>query len=439
METGPGNREIYHSPSGGQVHMDHGRLVEVHTSSGAVIHHGPEGYRRVELVRPGGRTVVVNNFAGGYVQKTVFVSNHSFVQRTYVVNGVVSTRVYRPFLFGGVTLSLYTPIGYYRPAFYAYAYNPWARPIYYNSWGWVGTPWFGFYAGYFTPAPSYSSPADWLTDYIIAAVLQDAYQQRREANLSLSAGYDSGHPGLTPDVREAIALEVGRQLRQEETEARMGGGAAAMNPFTGGTHVFVADSTAEGLAGGEACAITGGDVLEMSGAPPLGANTAPVVVRASKRGGCPRGAVVMAAVQDLAEMQNHMREVMDRGLAELQRRHGQGGLPALTAEAAAPAQPASWASSIRPDVGVEDEINQVSNDANRSEQETLNSTVQGGNPEPVSTEGAAAPQIGVGSSVEDVVVAWGQPLRSADLGGKKIYIYKDVKVTFENGRVIDVQ
>jgi hypothetical protein len=381
----------------------------------------------------------VISHGGGYVQRTVIVSNHSFVQRTYVINGVVSTRVYRPYVFGGVTLSLYTPVSYYRPGFYAYAYNPWARPIYYNSWGWAGTPWFGFYAGYFTPAPSYASPADWLTDYIIAAVLQDAYQQRAAANLSVATGYYSGQPGLTPDVREAVALEVGRQLRQEETEARMGGAGAPLNPFSGGTHIFVADSTVEGMAGMQPCAITGGDVLEMRGAPSLGQAAAPVLVRAGKRGGCPRGAVVMVAVQDLAEMQNHLRDVMDRGLAELQRRHGQGGLPQLSAEAAGAAQPVSWAADIRPDVGVQNEITQVTNDANRSEQETVSSTVEGGNPEPVANDVAPSPAIGVGSSIEDVVAAWGQPLRTADLGGKKIYIYKDVKVTFQDGRVVDVQ
>jgi len=51
----------------------------------------------------------------------------------------------------------------------------------------------------------------------------------------------------------------------------------------------------------------------------------------------------------------------------------------------------------------------------------------------------AMSSIGVGSSIDDVVAAWGLPLRSADLGGKKIYIYKDVKVTFQDGKVIDVQ
>ncbi len=41
------------------------------------------------------------------------------------------------------------------PRFYFWAYNPWARPVYWG-WGWgIRTPW--FYGGYFAPAPYYVS------------------------------------------------------------------------------------------------------------------------------------------------------------------------------------------------------------------------------------------------------------------------------------------
>lgn len=425
--------------------MDHGRVVEVRTTNGAIIHHGPEGYRTVEMVRPGGRTVVVTSFGGGYVQRSVVFGGHPFVQRTYVVNGLVVTRVYRPFIFRpGFVINLYTPVTYYRPGFYFYAYNPWPQPIFYASWGWNAAPWYGYYGGYFAPAPSYPSPAYWLTDYIVASVLQDAYQERVAANQMMNAGYYAGQPGFTPDVRDEVAAEVGRQLRQEERDAQMGGNPAADNPFTGGTQIFVANTPVEAMAGGQSCLVTGGDVLEMRGFPPPDAVAAPVVVRAGKRGGCHRGSVVMVQLQDLAEMQNHMREVMDRGLAEMQRRRGQGGLPQMSAEASASPAPVSWASQVRPDVGVENELNQVSTDANRAEQETVSSAVSEAPPAEAGSAVQAppagpSPSIGVGSTIDDVVAAWGQPQRVADLGGKKIYIYKDVKVTFQDGRVVDVQ
>lgn len=53
---------------------------------------------------------------------------------------------------------------------------------------------------------------------------------------------------------------------------------------------------------------------------------------------------------------------------------------------------------------------------------------------------APAPaQIQLGQSIDDVVAALGQPEKIVDLGAKKIYVYKDLKITFTNGKVSDVQ
>jgi hypothetical protein len=38
-----------------------------------------------------------------------------------------------------------------------------------------------------------------------------------------------------------------------------------------------------------------------------------------------------------------------------------------------------------------------------------------------------------------VVAAFGQPEKMVKLGAKEIYYYKDLKVTFVNGKVTDVQ
>ena len=57
-----------------------------------------------------------------------------------------------------------------------------------------------------------------------------------------------------------------------------------------------------------------------------------VVVLASKGQDCPKGATVTVQLQDLQEMQNHMRETIDQGLQTLQSRQGQGGLPPLPPE-----------------------------------------------------------------------------------------------------------
>jgi hypothetical protein len=56
---------------------------------------------------------------------------------------------------------------------------------------------------------------------------------------------------------------------------------------------------------------------------------------------------------------------------------------------------------------------------------------------------AAAPaqpvSIQLGQTIDQVVAALGQPDKTVNLGAKQIYVYKDLKVTFVNGKVTDVQ
>ena len=50
------------------------------------------------------------------------------------------------------------------------------------------------------------------------------------------------------------------------------------------------------------------------------------------------------------------------------------------------------------------------------------------------------PQISMGQTKDQVVAGFGQPVRMAKLGGtKEIYFYKDMKVTFTNGKVSNVE
>lgn len=52
---------------------------------------------------------------------------------------------------------------------------------------------------------------------------------------------------------------------------------------------------------------------------------------------------------------------------------------------------------------------------------------------------AAPVSIKLGQTPDQVVAALGQPEKKVDLGAKQIYVYKDLKVTFVNGKVSDVQ
>jgi hypothetical protein len=55
-------------------------------------------------------------------------------------------------------------------------------------------------------------------------------------------------------------------------------------------------------------------------------------------------------------------------------------------------------------------------------------------------DASTAPKtIALGQTKDDVVAALGQPQKIVNLGAKEIYIYPDMKVTFINGKVADVQ
>jgi hypothetical protein len=71
-------------------------------------------------------------------------------------------------------------------------------------------------------------------------------------------------------------------------------------------------------------------------------------------------------------MQNHMRETLDQGLAELQRKQGQGGIPSAPQSAlATPQQTAYAAIAPPPDPNVKTTLSQQTSEADQAEQEVL--------------------------------------------------------------------
>jgi hypothetical protein len=321
-----------------------------------------------------------------------------------------------------------------------WGYTPWAAPVYYNF-GWAGAPWFGFYAGYFNPYPYYAGPNLWLTDYLVANSLMEGYQERMDAGGQGS--YDpSGQVALSPQVKNLISSEVQRQLAQESAESLN----AARNVIPGSNeappiladsnpHVFVVSSSLIVNGGGQECPLTQGDVLQLNPAPAPDPSLAMVQVLASKGQDCPGGSLVPVQLADLQEMQNHMRETLDQGLGELQAHQGQGGLPAIDASLRS-TTPAPYAADLPPaEPNVASELTQQAQDAQRQEQDVLGQAGQVAAP-PAS---GAPPTIGLGQTIEEVVAVMGNPVRIADLGQKKTYFYKDMKVIFVDGKVSDVQ
>jgi hypothetical protein len=420
------------------------------------IHHGPGGSRTIERERADHSRVVSDRYGHGYIQRGYMYHGASFVHRTYWVGGVAYGRVYRPYMWGGVSFNVYAPGYYYGPAFYGWAYNPWVTPISYG-WGWAGNPWYAYYGGYFTPYPVYASPSLWLTDYLVAQTLQAAYTaQAAQAAAVAQANFTP----MTPDVKQQIADEVRRQIALENSEASAGA-QTAPDPGSSGiarmlsdnaSHVFVVSAPLSVTSNAGDCGVTEGDVLQLRPGTPANAAQANLVVLATKGQDCQKGATVTLGVADLQEMQNHMRETLDTGLADLHKKQGQSGIPAAPAAAAAPpTQTAFAAIAPPPDPNIQSELSSQTKEADQAEQEALQASgpnagsgaapAAGPNPEPVSQPAPPVSKtpLTVGQTPDEVIAILGQPMNIVDMGTKKIYVFKDLKVTFSAGKATAFQ
>ena len=444
-----GKVEVYRGHNGSEARFGRdGRVREVHARDMTIIHL-PGGSRRIVVERGDHSRVVAYRGGYGYVQRPFVYRSHEFASRTYFYLGHPYARYYQRYPYRGLYLEGYRPYSYYRPAFYGWAYNPWRAPIRY-SWGWAGNPWYGYYGGYFTPYSVYPSASFWLTDYFIAASLQEAYQQRVDNQASAYAG----PVALTPEVKQAIASEVQSQLALENSESQTvtQGGDVDINSSglprilaeasPSHPHVFVVASPLEVTdARGQECGLTTGDVLRLSNPSSPDSTSAYLQVFASKNQDCVRDTTVSVGFADLQEMQNHMRASIDQGLQELQ--NHQGGLPAPPLSAAAPAVDAPFAPIAPPaDSNVSNELQQQAQEADTAEQGVLDEVKQADNSDGVgdSSIPAKAPvEISLGQTTEEVVAALGKPPRVVNLGSKKIYVYSDLKITFVNGRVTNVE
>jgi hypothetical protein len=296
--------------------------------NGMSIHHGLDGSRRIMVDRPDRSRIVAASSGVQYVQHPYSVRGRPFDHRTIYVQGKVLHQFYRPYSYAGTTLDVYAPARFYGPDFYQWATSRFDAPARYN-WPYTttATPWFGYYKGYFTPDSSYASPESWLTDYVLASSLSRAYATEPQKTQAPPAGASAA---VTPQVKQMLAEEVGRQVRQESAEAkenaqnkdpRPGAGSVVEELGDHQPHVFVVASDLDLVdPTGRRCMISEGDVVQVVSGPKSSTSTAEAVVLASKGGvECERAAKVEIALNDLQEMQNHMRETIDQGMANTDR------------------------------------------------------------------------------------------------------------------------
>lgn len=289
-----------------------------------------------------------------YDERNVSFRGHEFAHRTYYIHGVAYSHFYQHYYYRGIAFEVYAPHYYYTPAFYGWAYAPWRAPVAWE-WGWAGAPWYLYYGGWFRPYPVYASPSLWLTDYLLAQTLEAAYESRIQASAGPDALATASTP-MTPEVKQAIADEVRRQLALENAEAATSsqnlpdpgssGVARMLSDHT--AHVFVTAGALEVPSTDGQCEISEGDVIQLSEPVASNAVTANLVVLASKGSHCRKGSTVTVGLADLQEMQNHMRETIDHGLGELQSKQGKAGMPSVPPDAAKPPVPTEFATIAPP-------------------------------------------------------------------------------------------
>jgi len=420
------------------------------------IHHSLNGTTRVSKTLPNGSKVVATRGGPSYVQKTYTHNGRTYASRTYVYNGRVYNRYYAVYPYRGVYLNVYAPGFYFAPGFYGWAYAPWGMPVYY-SWGWGAYPWFGYYGFYFAPAPFYPTPSLWLTDYMISSDLSAGYQEQQAAPQDAPADQPaaSATPALTPQVKDMIAVEVKSQIDLEKQEAAQNTQNQDPDPNTSGiaqllsdgkTHIFVAGSPLDVVdSSGAECALSEGDVLNMVAPAAPDATAVNLTVLSSKGGReCPKSATVTVALTDLQDMQNHMREAIDKGMEELKAKQGQGGIPAAPAAALAAGTNADVAKNApAPDPDAAKEVNQELADSTQAEKEVVAQAQQettAASSAPADSSAPATPvTVSAGQTIDQVTASLGSPLTIIDLGSKKIYKYQDMKVTFIDGKVSDIE
>jgi hypothetical protein len=311
---------------------------------GMMIHHALDGTRRVVVERPDRSRVYATTRGVSYVQRPYLYRGQQFDHRTSVLGSNSRVSLYRPYHYGSSTLEIYAYSRFYPEQMYRWAVTPFNTPQPF-TWQYTtnATPWFEYYRGYFTPESSYSDPVLWVTDYVVGVSLYLAYL----GDSPRAATAPTTSATVTPEVKQKIAAEVGRQVQQESAAAQDNARNRVPSPGEGGvvqelgdgqTHVYVVNADLDLVdPTGRRCAISEGDVIEAISAPKPDTGTADAVVLASKGGNeCERSAQVEIALADLQEMQNHMREAVDQALASNSGKNVSTVTPAYAAAAPPP-------------------------------------------------------------------------------------------------------
>jgi hypothetical protein len=329
-----GGKEFHDAASGRTVRTDaQNHVTQIQGrrpglgGANIAVNRGPRGQRMVVTGRPGAR-VVSYGPKRGFVERSV-AGRPGYISRTYVVGGRSYAHVYRELHYHGLAYYRYMPGVYYGPQFYAWALNPWGAPVAYGWGGGFVAPWFGFYAGYFTPSAVYASPDLWLTDYLIAQNLRLAYESQQAGNEGQAAqpsANDQPSAQLSPKMKALVADEVKSQIAAEKAAALEPTSSTSQQQTSGSDQVppaltqrfFVVASNLDiTTEANKSCSLTPGDIIQRTGKGVADNGAVAIVVVSNKPGDCAADSVAAVQLADLQEMHNQFREQLDGGLKML--------------------------------------------------------------------------------------------------------------------------
>jgi hypothetical protein len=410
------------------------------TAHGMNVERTPNHLRTVSTTQRDGSHLV--GFGQGFGYRDTAIPGHrGYLQRTYVQGGVHYSRVYRESSYRGIRYNRYVPGMVYSRRFYAWEANRWATPVA-SPWGWQAQPWYGFYQGYFAPAPYYADASLMLADFIIAEGLQQAYAIRQQScdncDPTLPQGDDAVPPvPISDDMKAQIAGEVRAELN-EEANGSVPVPADALPPaLDPQIQTFLVSASLTLDNGDSSCGLASGDLLFRVDAV-VNEGKVNIRVEDSQPGDCPVNTVSQLDVATLQEMHNHFREVMDTGQQFAAQNEGNNGFP--------PGPPPD--ARLTPEAQtIVDDSQQVQSDLASQQQQadTDEAQLQQETPQmqPAAAQmnsPAASPlqSIRPGQTISDVRGILGQPSGMRISGPRIIFFYNNHMVVFLNGRVESV-
>jgi hypothetical protein len=268
-----------------------------------------------------------------FSQKVVVHENETYVERTRSDRGGIDrdghghhgyahhdheSRHYRHHGWGHHYYDCYVHTWPYEPWFWGFYFAPFPAPWHY-TWVWVGDPWYATWGWYWAPYPYYVGPSYWVTDYVMARMLEDEYAR------GYAAGYASGEQAAGFPVSEPVKEQLRTQVDETATAFKDDRAIELDSALAKPGYLFVVDAPLSVATQDSAsCNLTGGDIIKAAAGGDPDVAVASMVVVTAKRENCAAGSQVSVSYTDLQEMLNSFGEKVDDGMKELEKQNPPG-------------------------------------------------------------------------------------------------------------------